>query len=210
MEPVVASWSPPGPRAAHGGRSLVGLVTARIPLGALVDWASVPSCGAVVSFTGTTRDHSTGPDGALRRGVHLLDYEAWEERAVDRLAEVAGAVLDHWPDAGRVAVVHRIGPVGLSEASVAVVVATPHRPEAFAAASYAIDAVKATVPVWKREHHQDGTDWASGATEVVSVADLGAPTAPPPALSLAERPSMPDTGVVGGSAAGVRASVSEV
>jgi molybdopterin synthase catalytic subunit len=194
MEPVPAPWLPPGPRVAPDSRWLAGLVEGPIGLGALVDWVSVPACGAVVSFTGTTRDHSAGADGAERHGVHLLEYEAWPEQAVDRLVAVAEAVIGHWPAAGRVALVHRTGPVGLGEASVAVVVATPHRPEAFAAARYAIDAIKATVPIWKREHHRNGADWAVAATDVVSVTDLEPPM---PGPSLATGPTMADTGDAG-------------
>jgi molybdopterin synthase catalytic subunit len=189
----------------------VGLVEGPIPLGALVDWAPMPACGAVVSFTGTTRDHSEAPDGSLRQGVHQLEYEAWPERAMERLVAVAEAVVTHWPVVGRVVLVHRTGPVGLGEASVAVVVATPHRPEAFAAARFAIDAIKATVPIWKREHHVDGTDWAVAASPVVSVADLEPAgsewTGSSPSLVLG--PTMANTGVAG-PVDGDRAAGSEV
>jgi molybdopterin synthase catalytic subunit len=214
-----AYWVPPGPQLGAGGRWLVGLTAGPVPLGALVDWAPVPSCGAVVSFTGTTRDHSVGADGALRHGVHLLEYEAWGDQALVRLAAVAEAVVERWPVVGRVALVHRTGPVGLGEASVGVVVATPHRNEAFEAARFAIDTLKVTVPVWKREHHADGTDWAA-ATDIVSMdvamdgappgAGDEAPTDPAKVGSLAGTVDMADTGGAGGSADGTRASSREV
>jgi molybdopterin synthase catalytic subunit len=184
-----APWLAPGTRRGPEQRWLVGLLAGPIPLGQLVDWASVGSCGAVVSFTGTTRDHSAGPDGITRAGVHLLEYEAWPDKALERLEAVARDLVARWPEVGRVALVHRTGPVALTEASVAVVVSTPHRPEAFAAARHAIDAVKATVPVWKREHHDAGADWAA-ATPIVSVEDLDTM----PVASLAETPTIANTG----------------
>ena len=126
-----------------------------LPLGDAVTWATLPSCGAVVSFTGTARDHSPG-----RPDVAGLEYEAYEEQVVPRLERLAAALRRRWPDLGRIVLVHRTGPVGLTEASVLVVVSSPHRPEAFAAARAGIDTLKATLPVWKREVWADGDDWA--------------------------------------------------
>ena len=123
-----------------------------------------PDCGAVVVFAGTVRDHADG-----RTGVHLLEYEAYEEQVVPRLVELATAARARWPDLGRVALLHRIGPLRLGDASVLVAVSTPHRADAFDAAHWCIDTIKETLPVWKREHHDAGVDWGTCASEVGEV-----------------------------------------
>jgi molybdopterin synthase catalytic subunit len=106
-------------------------------------------------FTGTARDHSEG-----RGGVELLEYEAYEEQVVPRLHAVADAARARWPAIRRVALLHRIGPIELTEAAVIVAVSSPHRAEAFEAARFCIDTLKETVPIWKREHWAGGSDWA--------------------------------------------------
>ena len=121
-------------------------------------WAATPSCGAVVTFCGVVRDHSDG-----RAGVRALSYEAYEEVAVRRLGDVAAETRRRFPAVERLALLHRVGDLALSECSVVVVAATPHRAEAFDAARFAIDTLKETVPIWKREHWAGGSDWASGA-----------------------------------------------
>ena len=93
---------------------------------------------------------ATTPRGAT--ACTRLTYEAYEEEAVPRLAEVAAEARRRWPVVERIALLHRIGDLELSEASVAVVVSSPHRPEAFEAARFCIDTLKETVPIWKREH----------------------------------------------------------
>jgi molybdopterin synthase catalytic subunit len=76
---------------------------------------------------------------------------------------------NQWNDLGRIALIHRVGDLKLGESSVLVVVSAPHRPEAFEAARFGIDALKATVPIWKREAWETGSDWALGAQHVQSV-----------------------------------------
>ncbi|HEX9506298.1 MAG TPA: molybdenum cofactor biosynthesis protein MoaE, partial [Acidimicrobiia bacterium] len=92
-----------------------------------------------------------------------LSYEAYEEAAVVRLTAVADAARAQWPVVDRLALLHRLGDLELSEASVVVVASSPHRPEAFEAARFCIDTLKETVPIWKREHWEDGSDWAARA-----------------------------------------------
>jgi molybdopterin synthase catalytic subunit len=125
-----------------------------------------PGCGGIVLFSGTARDHAAG-----RPGVSALAYEAYESQVVPRLVAIAEHMMNTWP-ARKVAIVHRTGPVALGESSVVVAVATPHRPEAFAAARYGIDTLKATVPIWKSETWDGGTDWGLAAHPVTSVASL--------------------------------------
>jgi molybdopterin synthase catalytic subunit len=139
----------------------VGLTADPLPMTEVMSWATTPASGAVVTFVGVVRDHSEG-----RPGVTGLTYEAYEDEATRRLAEVAAEVRRQWPDVLRVALLHRTGQLALSEASVAVVVSSPHRPEAFEAARYAIDTLKETVPVWKQEHWAGGSNWGQCAHDV--------------------------------------------
>jgi len=120
-----------------------------------------------VAFSGIVRDHSEG-----REGVTGLTYEAYESEATRRLAEVAEETRRRWPVVERLALLHRTGDLGLSETSVVVVASAPHRPEAFEAARFAIDTLKETVPIWKREHWKEGSDWAECAHDVRSVAPM--------------------------------------
>ena len=135
-----------------------------LSVGIVHDWAVRRDCGAVVLFSGTVRDHADG-----RPGVSLLEYEAYESQVVPRLAAIAAQIrLDH-QGVGRVALLHRVGPLAVTEPSVIVAVSSAHRPEAFAAARYGIDALKATVPIWKREHWSGGTDWGLAATQIAEI-----------------------------------------
>ena len=133
----------------------VALSGAALPVDDVARWIVLPRCGAVVTFVGTARDHAGD-----RTDVESLTYEAYEEQVVPRLAAVADEVRTKWPDVGRIALLHRTGELALGEAAVVVAVSTPHRAEAFDAAHYAIDTVKATVPIWKKESWADGEDWA--------------------------------------------------
>lgn len=147
------------------GDTWLELTEEALDVGATYAWAVQPSCGAVVVFSGTVRDHSEGRDG-----VEVLSYEAYDEVVVPKLTAVANEMRRHWSTIGRIALIHRIGELGLGESSVLVVVSAPHRPEAFDAARFGIDALKATVPIWKRESWRDGGDWAQSAQHVTDLA----------------------------------------
>jgi molybdopterin synthase catalytic subunit len=146
------------------GRDWIALTHDPLPLDAAAAWATTPASGAVVSFAGVVRDHAEGRDG-----VRAMTYEAYEEPARARLAELAAALRDRWPVVERVALLHRLGDLMLSEASVLVVVSAPHRDAAFEAARFAIDELKQTAPIWKKEHWADGDGWALGATAIRSL-----------------------------------------
>ena len=135
----------------------IGLTEGVLPVEPAMTWATRPGCGAVVCFTGVVRDSSDG-----RPGVQALTYEAYEDQAVLKMAEVAAEARRRWPDVDRIALLHRLGILALSEASVVVVVSSPHRQQAFEAARFCIDTLKETVPVWKAEHWEGGSDWAVG------------------------------------------------
>ena len=146
------------------GDTWIALSDARLPVGDVTDWAVRPGCGGLVLFVGTVRDHADG-----RTGVHLLEYEAYAEQAEPRMAEVAAEARRRWPVVGAIALLHRVGPLELGDAAVVVAVSAPHRGEAFEAARWCIDTLKATVPIWKKEHWDGGADWGLAATELQEV-----------------------------------------
>jgi|SRR5437764_2515123 len=129
-----------------------------------MEWAGRADCGAVVVFSGTVRDHAEG-----RPGVTSLQYEAYEEQVAPKLAAIADSARARWGVLGRIALLHRVGALAVGETSVVVVVSSPHRPEAFDAARFCIDTLKATVPIWKRETWEGGTDWGTCSHPVEGV-----------------------------------------
>src|SRR5437870_12489607 len=124
----------------------LGLSGEPLPVTAAADWVVRPDCGAVVLFSGTARNHAPG-----RPGVDLLEYEAYEEHVTPRLEAIAGEARVRWPTLGRIVMIHRVGVVPVGESAVVIAVSAPHRDEAFIAARFCIDAVKASVPIWKHE-----------------------------------------------------------
>ncbi len=132
-----------------------------IDVGDVYNWAAIKSCGAVVVFSGIVRDNAEG-----RTDVTSLTYEAYEDQVVPKLEIIANEMRSRWSDLGRIALIHRVGKLELTESSVLVVVSSPHRSEAFAAAKYAIDALKIGVPIWKQEHWKDGSDWGTNSHEI--------------------------------------------
>lgn len=151
----------------------VAIAAGPLPVGRATDWAVRPDCGAVVTFSGTARDHAEG-----RTGVTGLVYEAYEEQVVPRMAAIAVEARARW-DVGRLVLLHRVGPVAVGESSVVVVASSAHREEAFAAARFAIDRLKATVPIWKRERWDDGDDWGQGAVPIAEMTALRTATSRP-------------------------------
>ncbi|MEO6653440.1 MAG: molybdenum cofactor biosynthesis protein MoaE [Ilumatobacteraceae bacterium] len=152
----------------ENGDDWLGLTDAELPVGELYQWCVRPDCGAVVLFSGTVRDHAEG-----RTDVTHLEYEAFDEMVVPKLSEIAAEARARWSDLGRIAIVHRTGRLHLGESSVIAAVSAPHRPDAFAAARFAIDALKVSVPVWKREIWDGGSDWGTNAADLVDASDVG-------------------------------------
>jgi molybdopterin synthase catalytic subunit len=114
-----------------------------------------PADGGVVIFQGVVRDNARG------KRVRYLEYDAYPEMAEQQMATIAAEVERRW-HTGNVALVHRIGRLEIGECSVVVVVACPHRGAAFEACRYAIDTLKTTVPIWKKEVAEDGEEWVEG------------------------------------------------
>jgi molybdopterin synthase catalytic subunit len=133
----------------------VAITAEPLPCDVAAQWAITPSAGAVVSFAGVVRNHADGRDG-----VHGMTYEAYEGPATEAMKHIVSDVRKRWPDTERVVLLHRVGELALSEPSVFIAVSSPHRRNAFAAAEYAIDTLKETVPIWKQEHWSGGSDWA--------------------------------------------------
>jgi molybdopterin synthase catalytic subunit len=131
-----------------------------LPVADAQEWVVLPSCGAAVTFVGTVRDHAEGRDG-----VTELEYEAYIEVALERMAAIADEMDSRW-SVGRLALLHRVGRLELTEAAVVVAVSAAHRGEAFAAAEWAIDTLKSTVPIWKKETWAGGSDWGTDAVAV--------------------------------------------
>jgi molybdopterin synthase catalytic subunit len=114
-----------------------------------------PHSGATLVFVGTVREWTKG-----RRTV-LLEYEAYAEMAVAQMQVIGREIEERWPGA-RTAIVHRVGRLDITEASVIIAVATPHRADAFEACRHAIERLKQIVPVWKKEVWEDGEEWVGG------------------------------------------------
>jgi MoaE-MoaD fusion protein len=123
--------------------------------------------GAVVDFLGVVRNNTKG------RSTRYLDYECYEPMALKEMARIGREIAAAHP-IGRIAIVHRLGRMLIGEASVGIVVTSPHRRPAFEAALAAIDRLKKTVPIWKKEHFADGEIWVEGDWEDALRAAAGA------------------------------------
>lgn len=111
------------------------------------------SDGALCLFVGVVRDENEG------RATTAIEYQAYGPMAESEMARIAEGLSREFP-AARVVIRHRTGRLDVGEASVAIVAVSPHRAEAFAACRAAIDRIKTTVPIWKKEFHPDGSsDW---------------------------------------------------
>jgi molybdopterin synthase catalytic subunit len=157
----------PSVKAPTDSNDWFGLTDQPLPIGDAYEWAVRPNCGAVVLFSGTIRDHAEG-----REGVDHLTYEAYEEQAVPRFRSIGDELRRRWPTVGCVALLHRTGRMEIGESSVVAIVSSPHRPEAFEAARYAIDALKESAPIWKFEVWDEGADWGTGAHDVRDAATV--------------------------------------
>lgn len=122
--------------------SYVQVIKEPISLDAILAAVASPACGGTAVFVGTVRDDDDTRSGGV------LQYEAYDSMALRKMEEIAAGIRERCPEA-RLAIVHRIGPIPVGEASVVIAVATPHRPEAFAECRQAIETLKRDVPIWK-------------------------------------------------------------
>lgn len=128
-----------------------------IDLNELVRHVTDPEAGAIATFIGTTRNNNEG------RRVIALDYEAYPEMAEKELARIGDDARKQWAIC-RMAILHRLGPVQIGEASVIIAVSSAHRDAAFAASRFAIEEIKKTVPIWKKEVFEGGEVWIGTQT----------------------------------------------
>ncbi len=114
------------------------------------------AAGAVVTFDGVVREQTKG------RPVLTLQYEAYAPMAVKEMRKVGEEIRTRWPDVLHIGMIHRFGELQITESSIVIVITSPHRKVAFEACHYAIDRVKQTVPIWKKEIFADGESWVEG------------------------------------------------
>ena len=135
-----------------GGSALVRLSRQPLQYDEVIAAVSGPGQGGIVLFVGLVRDHNDG------KQVVRLDYEAYDEMAVRKMAEIAARIESEQPGV-RVAMVHRVGSLQIGDLAVILAASAPHRGDAFAACRAAIEALKVEVPIWKKEFSPDGEEW---------------------------------------------------
>ena len=134
------------------------LTASPLDVGALLREARA-SDGALCLFVGVVRDEHEG------RATTAIDYEAYGPMAESEMARIADGLSREFPTV-RIRMQHRVGRLGVGDASVAIAAVSPHRAEAFGACRAAIDRIKTTVPIWKKEHHPDGSSaWVDPTAE---------------------------------------------
>lgn len=125
-------------------------------------------CGAIVTFAGMVRGETVHEQGT--RATDFLVYEAYAEMAEGMLAQIGVEMRARWPKIAAVSILHRIGRIEVGEPSVVIAVATPHRGDGcFEACAYAIERLKAIVPIWKQENWADGQVWVEGPRQPEAV-----------------------------------------
>jgi len=134
---------------------LIQLTREPLDRNALVTAVTHASVGGIVVFEGVVRDNARG------KQVRYLEYDVYAEMAEQQMRKIVVDAQKRW-GVERAAVAHRFGRLEIGEASVIIVVAAPHRAEAFEACRYIIDTLKTTVPIWKKEVASDGEEWVEG------------------------------------------------
>lgn len=137
------------------GNAFCELVECEIDRTRLIDLVRNPSAGAIVHFDGVVRDNSEG------RPVRYLEYECYPEMALLEMNRIAESALQEFPIVA-IAIFHRTGRLNIGDSSVQICVSSAHRGDAFRACMRAIDTLKKTVPIWKKEYYNDGQCWIEG------------------------------------------------
>ncbi len=135
-----------------GGAGNFRVVDRPLELDEVVRAVSGEGFGGVVTFTGSVRDQTKG------RRVVKLEYEAYPPMAEKKMAEIGAEAAEKWPGS-RLAIVHRVGTLAPGDLAVVIAAAAPHRAAAFDACRHAIERLKQDVPIWKKEHFEDGEVW---------------------------------------------------
>lgn len=132
----------------------IKILNSKLDIQQSVEWASTPSCGGINIFIGTVRNQTKG------KKVLRLEFEAYEKMAINELHNIAEKAFQKWP-VEKILIHHRSGTLQVGEVPVIIVVAAAHRDAAFDACRYIIDTLKETVPIWKKEHFEDGAVWVA-------------------------------------------------
>ncbi|MGP4062024.1 molybdenum cofactor biosynthesis protein MoaE [Halobacillus sp. H74] len=129
-----------------------------LEVSSMVDLVTRREAGAINTFIGTVREFTEG------KRTLFLQYEAYTSMAEKKLEEIAEEIDRKWPDV-KIAIAHRIGRLEISDIAVIIAVSTPHRDDSFEASRYAIERMKEVVPIWKKEHWENGQEWIGNQKE---------------------------------------------
>jgi len=132
-----------------------------IDIQAVIDKVVQREAGAITTFIGTVRELTHG------KKTLFLIYEAYEAMAVKKLEQIGLEIEQRW-EGSRVAITHRVGRLDITDVAVVIAVSTPHRVDAYEANRYAIERIKEIVPIWKKEHWEDGESWMGNQLETVA------------------------------------------
>ncbi|MDQ0218568.1 molybdenum cofactor biosynthesis protein MoaE [Peribacillus cavernae] len=127
----------------------------------VIDKVVAREAGAITTFIGTVRELTNG------KKTLFLIYEAYEAMAVKKLEQIGKEIRERWPNT-HVAITHRVGKLDITDVAVVIAVSTPHRNDSYEANRYAIERIKEIVPIWKKEHWEEGEKWIGNQLETVS------------------------------------------
>ncbi|MBV7505132.1 molybdenum cofactor biosynthesis protein MoaE [Bacillus sp. sid0103] len=132
-----------------------------IDIQTVIDKVVKRNAGAITTFIGTVRELTKG-----KKTLYLI-YEAYEAMAVKKLAQIGQEIEQRW-EGSCVAITHRVGRLDITDVAVVIAVSTPHRADAYDANRYAIERIKEIVPIWKKEHWEEGEAWIGNQRETVA------------------------------------------
>ena len=127
----------------------------------VIDKVVQREAGAITTFIGTVRELTHG-----KKTLYLI-YEAYEPMAVKKLEQIGQEIEEQWKGS-KVAITHRVGKLDITDIAVVIAVSTPHRADSYEANRYAIERIKEIVPIWKKEHWEDGQEWIGNQKETVA------------------------------------------
>lgn len=134
-------------------KDIVKLQHEELNVGEIINLTVSFKCGAISTFIGTTRDNFEN------KKVIKLEYEAYEPMALKEMTNICAKIRSQW-NVHHIAIYHRLGEVPVANASVVIAISSPHRQESLSAVEYAINSLKASVPIWKKEvYDTDGAQW---------------------------------------------------
>lgn len=132
----------------------IQILSTPLSVDACYQYVNDPGAGGNALFVGTVRDQTKG------KKVTKLEFESYEPMAIKEMTKIAAAIQDKWK-AISISIHHRVGSLKHGEIAVIIAVSTPHRKASFEACEYAIDTLKETVPIWKKEYFDDGAIWVA-------------------------------------------------